>query len=56
MITVVFFPNENWKHCGIVRHKFSRSGHLINEESLMSITVIHAWKTLETVGTDTLKR
>ena len=30
IITVVLFPKAYLKHCGIVRHKSSHSGHLIS--------------------------
>ena len=56
MITVVLFPNEYLKHCGIVRCKSSWLGHLINGDNLTSSTTIQDLKILDTVGRDILKR
>ena len=36
IIIVVFFPKENWKHIGIVRHNSSLSDHLMRGDNLTS--------------------
>ena len=56
IIMVVLFPNECLKHCGIVRHKSSRSSQLISGASRTSSATIQAEKILETVERETLKR
>lgn len=49
MITVIFVPNENWKHIGIVRHNSSPSGQDIRGVSPTSSTKIQHENILETV-------